>query len=103
MNSSTPASWNALMRSIDLVVAADQAGQGAAVGADALGAREHLVHLGLRVGATGDLGSALGVAEGLQILQLGGGLRLGLAGYHERGQAESQRRAIFVAARADPR
>ena len=86
-----------------LLVAADETGKGTAVGPDPAGAREHLVHLGLRVGAAGDLGPALGVDQRLQMRGLGGRLGVGLAGDHEGGQAESQRRAVRGDVRAGPR
>src|SRR5690348_2706337 len=55
----------------DLAVTADQPRECPAVGADATGAGQHLVHLGVGVGARRDLGPPLGVDKSLQILQLG--------------------------------
>ena len=73
----------------DGAIAADEPGQGAAVGAHPAGVGQHLVHLGLGVGAAGDLGPALGVDQRLQMLGLG--LRLGV---DAEGTVETQPRAL---------
>ena len=82
------------MRSITLLVAADQPGQRAAVRPDPALVGQHLVHLGLGIGAAGDLRPPLGIDRAPAGAPVRHGLCVGVARDHEGGQAESQRIAV---------
>lgn len=92
MNSSTPASWNSLMRSTTVSRLPTRPASVPPFDPHPAGAGEHPVHLGLGIGAARDLGSGLGVHQRLQMREFSVGFLVGVAHDHEGGQSEPQRR-----------